>query len=275
MDILKRYFFLILGSFLLAFTYNLLILPNNLVTGGAAGLGVVFQDVINPSLLLLIINIVLIIISFIVLKFEKTKDFVIGSVLFPIFVFITSYLTKYVDFKDQEMIVIVVFAAVITGFSIGIIVKYGFSTGGSELAASVFAKVFKLSVGKTLLIIDGFIVVIGCLKFGLEKIMYATIFIYIVSILIDKIVLGISSNKAFYIITNKEEKVKEYILNKLNVGASVLKAKGGYENDSKDILFCVIPSNKYFILKEGINKIDKEAFFVATDAYEVSKSYHA
>jgi uncharacterized membrane-anchored protein YitT (DUF2179 family) len=99
--------------------------------------------------------------------------------------------------------------------------------------------------------------------------MYAIIMLYIYSIMADKILLGISNNKAFYIITDKEDEVKEYVLKTLSHGVTILKAKGGYEGHRENVLLCVVPARHYFKLKEGISLIDKDAFFVVTDAYEV------
>ena len=265
----KRYLILIFGLFLLSFNYNLLILPNTMVTGGASGLGVILQDFIDPSLFLLLINIVLIGLSFLIIGVHRTKDFILGSLLFPVFVYLTKDLTQFVTLGESDMILKVVFAAVISGFSIGIIIKHGFSTGGVDIAAHIMSKLANKSIGKSILLIDGFIITLGAFRFGLVKVMYAAIFVYILSVVTDRIILGISDNKAFYIVTSEEDKIKEFILNKLGHGASILQAKGGYKKDNKNILFCVIPSNEYFRLKEGINEIDSTAFFIVTDAYEV------
>ena len=99
--------------------------------------------------------------------------------------------------------------------------------------------------------------------------MYAIVLLYIYSLMTDKIILGISDNKAFYIITKNEDEVKDFILNNLNHGVTILKAKGGYEGRKENVLLCVVPARHYFKLKEGIALIDEEAFFVVTDAYEV------
>ncbi len=266
---IQRYLILIFASLLLALNYNLLILPNIMITGGISGLGVVLQDIINPGILMILINIGLIILSSIILGIKKTKDFILGALLFPIFVYFTADIATYFTIIEAEMLLLVIVAAVICGFSIGIIIKNGFSTGGVDIAAFIISKLFNRSIGNSVLIIDGLIVLAGAYRFGLIKVLYAIIFIYIVSTVIDRIILGISSNKAFYIVTHEEEKIKNFILNELGHGASILKAKGGYYHDKKNILFCVVPSNEYFRLKEGIAEIDKEAFFIVTDAYEV------
>ena len=99
--------------------------------------------------------------------------------------------------------------------------------------------------------------------------MYALVTLYIISILTDKVLLGISDSKAFYIIAEKDEEIKRYVLEQLGHGVTVFDAKGGFTKEKQKVLFCVIPTKDYFKLKEGIHEIDDGAFFVATDAYEV------
>ena len=99
--------------------------------------------------------------------------------------------------------------------------------------------------------------------------MYAVVVLYIISILTDKVLLGISSSKAFYIVTNRVSEVRNFVLVKLGHGITIFDAVGGFSKEDQKVLFCVVPTREYFKLKEGIHAIDKEAFFVVTDAYEV------
>ena len=81
--------------------------------------------------------------------------------------------------------------------------------------------------------------------------------------------LGISSSKAFYIITSKPNEISDYVINELSHSVTVIDAKGGYSKQKNPILFTVVPTKEYYKLKAGINEIDKNAFFTAVDAYEV------
>ncbi len=269
MEKVKRYAILVLASCLLSVNYNLFILPNLIVAGGISGLGVVMEEFINPSFFIFAINFCLLCLSFIFLGIDKTKDFLLGSLLFPIFIYLTSDISNYIVYQEIDMLLLVVISAVVAGFSIGTIIKNGFSTGGVDIAASILSKFFNKSIGNLMFMIDGIIISIGAYRYGIEKLFYAIVFVYILTMVIDRIILGISANKAFYIITDEEEKIKDYIINQLGHGATILNAKGGLHYDKKNILFCVVPTNEYFRLRTGINRIDKEAFFIVTDAYEV------
>ena len=101
--------------------------------------------------------------------------------------------------------------------------------------------------------------------------LYGFIILYIVSTLTDKVILGISQSKAFYIVTNKEDEIRKFLLSVNNAGVTMLNVKGGYSNDKHLLMLAVVPSRNYFIVKEGLKRIDKDAFFLVCDAYEVIK----
>ena len=86
----------------------------------------------------------------------------------------------------------------------------------------------------------------------------------------DKVILGISQSKAFYIITDHETDIKRYITNTLNHGVTVLDGRGGYTGNNQKVIMFIVPTKEYFVVKEGISQIDPNAFFIVTDAYEVS-----
>ena len=139
----------------------------------------------------------------------------------------------------------------------------------TDIINQMIHKYFKLSMGKCILITDGLVVGVGLFSFGLAKSMYAIVVLYIMSILADKVIFGISSSKAFYIVTSHVDEVRKFVLVNLGHGITMFDAVGGFSKENEKVLFCVVPTNEYFKLKEGIYQIDKEAFFVATDAYEV------
>ena len=266
---IKRYLTLIVGLFLYAFAYNLFLKTNNLVTGDVDGIATIFKSTINPNLLIAILCILLLIISFPLLGVKTSMGSVIGTILFPIFVILTSNVADIIKIDSSDLLLIAIVAGVIRGIGYGLTFKMGFTTGGTDILNQIVAKYFKMSVGNAMTIVDGSIVVIGGFVYGWTNMLYALIVLYILSVITDKIMLGISKSKAFYIITSEEDKVKDYIMNTLNHGVTIFPVKGGYTKEREKMLMCVIPTREYYKLKEGISKIDGEAFFVITDAYEV------
>ncbi len=261
----------IIGCFLVALAFNLFMSPNNLVAGGVSGFSLILKHFfgLNPSTIISVANVFLIILSFLVLGKEKTKATILGSILFPIFVSLTEHLSTYISFKESEMILIAVFGGVLQGLGAGLIFRAGYSTGGTDILNMIVSKIFKISLGNSMFFTDGTIIVIGAFVFGFNHLMYSLIILYLISTLTDKVVLGISDSKAFYIITSKEKEVKDFVINELKHGVTEFNAKGGFNSENQTVLMSVIPTREYYKLKEGIHNIDKNAFFVAMDSYEV------
>lgn len=268
---LKRYTQFILGIILTAISYNLFMLPSAVVYG-VGGLGVMFKQLFNwsPSIVIFIGSIILLILSFILLGFEKTKNSIIGSLLYPVFISLTEWIPNYVNLDGADPIIIVIFGAVMAGFGLGLIFKSGFTTGGTDVLNQIVAKYFKMSMGTSMFFTDGVIIASSVFFFGWTKLMYSLISLYIISIMTDKVILGISQSKAFYIITEHETDIKRYITNTLKHGVTVLDGRGGYTGNNQKVIMFIIPTKEYFVVKEGIYQIDPDAFFIVTDAYEVS-----
>lgn len=265
-----RYTEFILGVFIVALAFNIFILPCDIVYG-IGGVGVILNKLygMNPSLVILVGGIVLLILSFLTLGVEKTSHSVVGSILYPIMVSLTVPLSKYFDMGDANVLVLTLFGSVVSGFGLGLIFKSGFTTGGTDILNQIVSKYLKISIGNSMFLTDGIIILAGGFFFGLEKLMYSIIALYIISMMTDKVILGISQSKAFYIITDHETAVKKFITQYLSHGVTVLEARGGFTGNNKKVIMCIIPTKEYFIVKEGIHSIDPQAFFLVTDAYEV------
>ena len=267
----KRYIEFVLGCFIIAVAFNLFLAPNDLVTGGVSGISIILNDLfaINTSMFILIVNILLLVLSYFLLGKEKTKASILGSLLFPVFVELTSDINLLFQIDNSQLLLSALFAGVVYGFGAGINYKAGFTTGGTDILNQIICKYFKVSMGKSILLCDGTIVVLSGIVFGINHMMYSIIILYLVSYMSDRVILGISDSKAFYIITDEDVKIKEYIIKYLNHGVTIFQAKGGYKKEKQHVLMCVLPTKDYYRLKEGIHEIDPDAFFVVTDAYEV------
>ena len=259
------------GLFIFSFSFTFFLLPNNLVFGGVSGLSIIFKEIFNfdTTIFILSVSILLIIISFLVLGKEKTLGTIIGSLLLPVFLEFTEFLAKYIVLEDVDLIISALFGGILAGVGLGLVYKAGFTTGGTDIVNQILHKYFKISLGKAMFIVDIAIVTSSIFVFGFSLFMYAVVVLYLMTVMTDRVILGVGQSKAFYIVTDKTFEVKKYILNNLGHGVTIFDSVGGFSKENQKVLFCVIPTREYFILKEGINKIDDEAFFVVCDAYEV------
>lgn len=269
--LLERYSEFILGILLLAISYNFFMLPHNIVYG-VGGLGVIFKKVMgaDPSVIILVSSLLLLILSYIFLGKENTKKTILGSLLYPVFVKVTEVLPEIFSLGEIEPLLEIICGALVSGLGLGLVFKAGFTTGGTDILNHIVSKYGKMNVGKAMFYTDGVIILLSLFIFDFQTFIHSILNLYIVSLMTDKVILGISQSKAFYIITSEETSVKKFIMDSMIHGVTVLEGRGGYTGDFKKVIMCIVPTSQYCELKEGIRKIDKKAFFVVTDAYEVS-----
>ncbi|MGM9848664.1 MAG: YitT family protein [Bacilli bacterium] len=269
-DYTKRFLIMLCGLFISSFAFNLFFAPNNIVVGGISGLSLIIKEYfhIKPSLFISIASVFLIIISFIFIGKEKTLNTLIVVIIYPIFIEATSKITNHIDLETSSLLLTIIFGGALDGLASGLILKEGFSAGGTQIITQIMYKYLHMSLGKSSLIVNSLIITTAIFTFGITKSMYAVIALYISSTITDRVILGVSNNKSFYIITDKEEEVCEFIIQKLHHSVTIINAKGGYSNKNKKLLLCIIPTKEYFLVKEVVLEIDKNAFFLITDSYE-------
>lgn len=268
---LWRILLMALSLLLSATLYNIFLLPLNLVTGGTQGIAIITKHLykIDPALMIFILSGLCAIFSFIFVGIERTAGTIVASILYPLLVKITSPLATFIAIDSSDMLLLVIFAGAISGLANGLMYKTGFSNGGFPVVSQVLYEKKQISIAKSSLFINISIVLAGTYFFGTTKAMFAIIFLYINNIVLDKVLLGISNNKAFYIMTSEEDKIKNYIIKSLDHSVTIFEVKGGFFEKKKNVLLTVVPSQKYFKLARGIKKIDKDAFFTVTDSYQV------
>ena len=269
----KRYVMLLVGCLIVAFSFNLFFLRYNIVCFGVSGVSIVLSKFgVNPSMFIMIANLFLIIISYFFLGIDDVKNQIVGALIYPVFVELTLYVTEMIDFGNLEMIVIAVMGGVFAGIGYGLIYKSGFSTGGTDVIGNLICKYSKISMGNAMMFVNVSIIIIGKIVFSWEIVMYAIVVAYLISLATDKILLGISNSKAFYIVVDKDKDdiVNDFLLTLPGVGSTIINASGGYSNDKQTLILAVAPTRMYFMIKEGLREIDENIFYLVCDSYEVS-----
>ena len=265
---------LVLGVFLLAVCYNLFLLPNNFAFAGTSGIALLVKKLtgFSATLFIYLANIVLIFVSILFLGWEKTKYTIIGAMLYPLMISLSSPITnviiQYMNF--DELMLISILTAVLYGFSNGLIYKSGFTTGGNDVIMQILHKYLKIPESAGLTIVNGFVIFCCLFVFGLKIAIYSFLIMIISSYFIDKVIYGIQDSKLFYIYSRKPRLIKKVIFKEFHSGFTVIPTKGGYSH-AKGSLFMVAVSNKdYYKFKSRILEIDPEAFFIIDSCYEVN-----
>lgn len=271
-NLVLRYIILSFCMFCSALLFNLVQLPTNLVSGGTSGVAIILDEIFhfNPAITILSLSIVLLLFSFVFLGFAKTTGSVVATILYPVFVDLTEPIVTQIPIDTSDLLLIAIFVGVASGIITGITYKIGFNDGGFSIVSQILYQYFHISISTSSLYINGIIVLVGGAIFGWTMVMYAVIVIYIKSVLMDRVILGISHNKTFYVITSEEERVKQYIMKELKHGVTVFPVKGGFESKRRHVLMTVVPNRDYFKLTEGVKEIDASAFFIASDSYQAS-----
>jgi uncharacterized membrane-anchored protein YitT (DUF2179 family) len=269
--LIRRYALFIFGLFISALAYNLFFLKTGLMSGGSGGVAILFKDKIDPSLTILVISITGLVLGAIFLGKDFAINSVAGALIYPLFVKLTSDIALSIP-KD-DMMLVAICGAVLTGIGNGLTAKTGFSSGGIDAITHVFHKKFHISHGTLFALLNGSIIIAGGFTLGYRVVLYALVQLYIISIITDKVMLGISSNKTFFIVTDHISEVKEYICEYLSRGVTILDAKGGYTKADQEVIMAVIPTIEYFKAKEGILEIDPDAFITICDSYQVYGEY--
>ncbi len=266
----KRYTVVLIGIFLLAFSFTIFQAPNNFASGGVSGLAVIIHKVlnINESSFIFIINMFLLLLSYQQFGKEATKNTIIGSILYPIIIELTSYLSQFIILENFDLLLIAVIAGIISGIGGGLVYKNGFTTGGTDILNLFLEKKLKIPMDKAILTIDGIIVLTSAIIFGIPTMIYSLITLVISSYISNRTLLEQYQNKVFYIHTKKVTAIKDYLINNFSYDVTILNSIGGYTKKNQKIIMCSVKTKDYYIIKEGILYIDPDSFIIITDSYE-------
>lgn len=270
MRIIRKYGSVILGILLVSISYNLFFSPYHLDTGGISGLAIVVQNLflISDTSFMLVTNILLLILSYIVLGKELTKNSLLGSILFPLFVQLTSKISTIINIEGLEILIIAIVGGTISGIGYGLLFKNNFTSGGTDILNQIAEKKFKVPISKSMIYIDGCIVLLGGFIFGIEKMIYSIIALILISIISNKTMLDINKNKVFYIQSKKTKEIKKYLTKDLMYDVTIFESTGGFSNQKKDLILCSIKTSDYYKVSTGLRLIDKDAFITITENYE-------
>lgn len=266
-DSIVEYVYVIVGAAIIAISFNVFLLPNQVASGGVSGISTILHGLFgwNPGIVQYAFNIPLFIAGVLLLgKKFGIKSF-IGTITLPFIVLLTNSWEPWTD----NPLLGALFGGIVVGLGIGLVFKGNASTGGTDLLAQIITKFTGLSLGTSVLLIDGVIAISAAIVFDLEKGLYALIGLYVTTKTIDIIQLGFSQSKMVYIITLKQDEVREAIYAEINRGVTKLPAIGGYTGEARPVLMVVVYQTEFTKLKQLIKSVDPSAFVIVSDAYEV------
>lgn len=253
-----------------AVCYNLFILPIHLVAGGTAGLGVLFDALfgIDSSITLFIISSVMFVLAYLFLDAKQVVATLFIALVYPLLIKATSGFNAIFLIDQSHVLIMVIFSAIINGFAQGSLFKLGFNVGGLSIIPLIIYKYAKVSVTLSNSMINAIVVIIGGFTLGFSNILYALLFLIINRTVSEKVILGISKNKTFKIISSKYLNIEKFIQQELKHDVTIYDTYGAYEENDRKLLMVVIPTNEFTILRDYVKSVDKKAFIFVTDTYE-------
>ena len=268
----KKYFNLLFGVFIEALGFSLFWEPNNLAATDVGGLSVIFNRLYNidVSLFILIGNLVLIIISFIFLGRNKTLKTILGSLFLPLFVIITQKIAVYVNLDGVDVIILAVFGGILNGIGNGLVFKSGYTSGGTDILEDILCKYTHMSLGKSIMLIDGFVVLAGGLAFGVEPMIYSLIALIVMSVFSNRKLIGIDEDKVLLITTKNKEKIIQFITKNYNYGITIMDANGEFTHSESDFIMCSVSSKNYYRIKKDISNYEPSAFIVVLNSFDTN-----
>ena len=271
---LKSLAVFLIGLLILAINYNLFVLPNEFNIGVMTGIATMLNFLcgIRPSYFIFISSIFLIILSYFTLDKDTTYNSVIGAILYPLLIDFVKPLCDLVApfFTFSNIVIIIIIAGVLLGIGNGFVYKSGFTVGGSDIIMKIIHKYQHLTEGKSQLLMNTVIVLLGILVFGIPNAIYSLILLIISTKIVDKIIIGISTSKMFLISSKKYRKIQDYVINNMHTGVTILDTTGGFLFEKGKMLQVVVPTRAYNAFREKILEIDANAFIVVSDCYEVT-----
>ena len=262
---------LILGCLSISIGINMFLAPHTIAPGGLSGLSVVVSKLtgLSVSTVMIIMCIPLVICSVKILGKKDSIKTLIGTLTLSLMIKLTSSLSTISATEDPLLAAIS--GAIFLGAGIGIVFSVDGSTGGTDLIALMINRIFpSIPLSKCLTFIDGMVVLsAGIANRNIETGLYSAIALFVVIKMVDVIISGVDHSKAFMIITDEEEKLREAIFNDIKRGVTVLDARGGYTNRDKNILLVVVQKKQEVHLKKLIKRVDSKAFIIVSDVHEV------
>lgn len=262
-----EYIQIIIGASLVGLAFNIFYLPARLAAGGVSGISTILYEVFQfpPAYVQWAINLPLLIIGVIFIG----KDFGVKTFMGTLFVPFVIWLTADMPVAVENPLLSAIYGGAILGVGLGIVYRGNGSTGGTTLLAQILKKYTGLSSGFSQLFVDGFVVITSAFVFDFELALYALMSIYVTSKVIDFVQLQTSPTKLILIITDKEEKIQSIIKEEMNRGLTKLKTVGGYSNDEKTMILCVVEQAEAVYFKKLLQEEEPDSFVIFVNASEI------
>jgi uncharacterized membrane-anchored protein YitT (DUF2179 family) len=264
-----------LGTAIYAFGLHYFIIPNQLMEGGITGVALLINYIFHVplSITTLMINIPLFVIGWKFFGKQSMLYTIFGTVSLTFFLWVMEWLINkgwLVPFRtEQDYFLVTAYAGLTLGVGLGIVFRYGGTTGGTDIIARIIRQWKGWSMGQIILLIDSLVIGSAIFFIPKEQILYTFVAVFITSKVIDIIIEGAYAAHAFMIITDHAEQVVDAITLHTDRGATLIPAFGGFSKKSKNIVYCVVYRQELKRLKDLVRSVDPRAFIIINEVLDV------
>lgn len=268
---IKNIFFILLGSAIFSFGIVHFNMQNNLAEGGFTGITLLlyFLFHIDPSYSNLILNIPVFFIGWKLLGKNVFLYTVIGTISVSVFLWLFQRYQFEIPL-DDDLALAALFAGVFIGIGLGIIFRFGGTTGGVDIIARLAQKYIGWSMGKTMFMFDAVVITLSLIFYlSYREAMYTLVAVFVGARVIDFMQEGAYAARGAMIISEKNEEISAKIMKEMDRGVTALKGHGSFTKQEKDVLYCVVGRNEIVRLKNIVTSVDPHAFVSVTVVHDV------
>ena len=251
--IIKTILGVLVGNLVLSFAVAAFIVPNGIIMGGATGIGLTISHYFQVNLSMIILAITTIISSFI----------------YPIFLSMAQSIPGIDKVTENNAMLAALYGGVLLGIGIGLVVRVGASTGGTDILALVLHKWFHVPVAVFLYIVDFSVLGFQMLFSDSEQILYGILNLFLSTVVLNRVMLLGKSQIQLFVISDKYREIRQKVLTDIDAGVTMVDIETGYGEQKQQGVLCVIHSRKLYSVKEAIQEIDPKAFITITQINEV------
>lgn len=268
---IKNILFILTGAAIYAFGLVHFNMENNLAEGGFTGITLLLYNLfgIDPSYTNLLLNIPVFFIGWKLLGQAAFRYTIIGTSSLSLFLWIFQRFQLKIPLH-HDLLLAALFAGVFIGIGLGIIFRFGGTTGGVDIIARLVHKYTHISMGKTMFTFDAVVIIASLLTYlNYREAMYTLVAVFVSARVVDFMQEGAYTARGVFIISEKHEEIGHKILQEMDRGVTVLKGHGFFTKKKRDVLYCVVAKNEIVRLRSMITSVDPHAFVSVMEVHEV------
>lgn len=258
------------GNLVLAFAVVAFIVPHGIAMGGATGMGLSIRHYtgLPLSAIILCVNILLFLLGALVLGKKFALSTLLSTFLYPLALSLIQMIPGITRLTDNVMLA-TLYGGTLLGLGVGLVIRVGASTGGTDILALVINKKTHLSVAVLLYVVDFTVLGVQTLFSSSQQILYGILSLLLTTLVVNRVMLFGKSQIQLFIISEKYDAIRKRVLTEMDAGVTMVRIETGYGQDEQKGVLCVVPNRKLYSINEMIQKIDPKAFITVTQINEV------